>query len=297
MDTLLAVFRSARPPFIILTPATLALGMSCAWSVSDNISVWQILLVLLAGIFAHISVNQLNEYSDFSSGLDFKTEKTPFSGGSGALVSSPTAAKAVLFSGIIALLLTFAIGAWFVALRGWPLALLGTLGGLIILTYTRWINLHPWLCLIAPGIAFGPLMVLGTQIALVGQISNAAWLASVTPFCLANGLLLLNQLPDIEADKSVGRNHFAIRYGKSAALRVFLLLHGIAIGSVLIGVMIGWFPIWVELAFLGYLPLIFKLNALFSPRPSELLGVMGANVATTILTPIIMAVTLTFPPL
>ncbi len=42
------------------------------------------MLALLGAFLAHISVNTLNEYFDFKSGLDLETIKTPFSGGSGA---------------------------------------------------------------------------------------------------------------------------------------------------------------------------------------------------------------------
>jgi len=43
------------------------------------------MLALLGAFLAHVSVNTLNEYYDFKSGLDLETIRTPFSGGSGAL--------------------------------------------------------------------------------------------------------------------------------------------------------------------------------------------------------------------
>jgi 1,4-dihydroxy-2-naphthoate octaprenyltransferase len=33
----------------------------------------------------HVAVNALNEASDYKTGIDFNTERTPFSGGSGTL--------------------------------------------------------------------------------------------------------------------------------------------------------------------------------------------------------------------
>ena len=44
-----------------------------------------LILALAGGLLAHISVNALNEYLDFTSGLDLTTLRTPFSGGSGTL--------------------------------------------------------------------------------------------------------------------------------------------------------------------------------------------------------------------
>ncbi len=43
------------------------------------------LLALLGLLLAHVSVNVLNDYFDYRSGVDLKTQRTPFSGGSGIL--------------------------------------------------------------------------------------------------------------------------------------------------------------------------------------------------------------------
>ena len=56
----------------------------------------QLWLVLVGGTAAHISVNALNEYLDFRSGLDARTVRTPFSGGSGALAYPRVAMASVM---------------------------------------------------------------------------------------------------------------------------------------------------------------------------------------------------------
>jgi 1,4-dihydroxy-2-naphthoate octaprenyltransferase len=71
-----------------------------------------------------------------------------------------------------------------------------------------------WFCWLAPGLGFGPLMVMGTEVALAGQYTLEGFVASLVPFFLVNNLLLLNQYPDIEADKAVGRRHFLVVYGR-----------------------------------------------------------------------------------
>ena len=50
---------------------------------------------------AHLAVNMLNEYFDFKSGLDFKTQRTPFSGGSGTLPANPHLARQALTTAIV----------------------------------------------------------------------------------------------------------------------------------------------------------------------------------------------------
>ncbi|MFW2438612.1 MAG: prenyltransferase, partial [Arenicellales bacterium] len=78
-----AVIQSMRVPFLVLTPVCVFLGASTV--VLNETNTGLLMLVLLGALLAHISVNALNEYSDFRSGLDLTTTRTQFSGGSGAL--------------------------------------------------------------------------------------------------------------------------------------------------------------------------------------------------------------------
>jgi 1,4-dihydroxy-2-naphthoate octaprenyltransferase len=76
-------------PFLILTPACVLLGLGTALSASKSINIHYFILALTGAVSAYISVNTFNEYFDFKSGLDYKTIRTPFSGGSGALPKKP----------------------------------------------------------------------------------------------------------------------------------------------------------------------------------------------------------------
>ncbi|MRR18511.1 MAG: prenyltransferase, partial [Deltaproteobacteria bacterium] len=156
-------------PFLILTPMCILVGISTAMWSGANVSAVRIILIAVGAACSHISVNALNEYHDFMSGLDSRTERTPFSGGSGTLQAYPDKATAALATGIISLLLCFAIGMYFVFTVGIMLLPLGLLGIALIVFYTRWITKRPIICLIAPGLAFGPLMVLGTDFVLAGS--------------------------------------------------------------------------------------------------------------------------------
>lgn len=200
-----AVLQSMRLPFVILSPVCVLLGLSVALYEGVSVNYLYFALALIGAVLGHISVNCLNEYADFNSGLDLNTQKTPFSGGSGALPANPSAARAVFYCGIVCLLLTMAIGGYFIYALGLALLPLGLLGVGLILTYTGWINKHALLCLIALGVGFGPLMVGGSYFVLSGGYSSLAWLVSLLPFFLVNNLLLLNQYPDIVADAGAGR--------------------------------------------------------------------------------------------
>jgi len=225
-----------RIPFLLLTPACVLLGVVTAFWTCGHVNVLYISLVFIGALSAHISVNSLNEYFDFKSSLDFKTRRTPFNGGSGTLPENPNMARQALGTGLIAFAITASIGIFFLIVRGLLLLPLGLFGLLLVFFYTDWFTRNPLLCLIAPGLGFGPLMVMGTDFVLTGAYSLTAFIASLVPFFLVSDLLLLNQFPDVEADREVGRKHFPIIVGarvSSLIYGVFLLL---AYASIFFGV-------------------------------------------------------------
>ena len=197
---------AARPNFMVLTPVCVLLGVALAIQSAGTVHVFDALLALLGGVLAHAAVNLLNEYDDFRSGLDAITVRTPFSGGSGTLPAHPEAASATLAAGVLSVAGTVLIGFYFAWTQGLAIVPLGLLGLVIIVAYTPWITRHPLLCLLAPGLGFGPLMVLGTTFVLSGLYGWAAALASLVPLFLVSELLLVNQFPDLEADRKVGRH-------------------------------------------------------------------------------------------
>lgn len=202
--------QTIRPSFLVLTPVCIFLGLSTSLTTLSSINFFIFFLVFVGAISAHISVNTLNEYYDFKSGLDFKTIKTPFSGGSGALPDNPGLAKLILTAGLVSLLVTIIIGIYLIMEQGIQILPVGIIGVVLIITYTQWLNRLPVLCLVAPGLGFGILMVIGTHMILAREHSQLPWLISLVPFFLINNLLLLNQYPDISADASVGRKTFPI---------------------------------------------------------------------------------------
>ena len=155
------VLLTSRPSFLVLTPICVFLGYSAALYNHYAIDYLLLTLILIGALCAHISVNMLNEYHDFRSGLDAKTIKTPFSGGSGALPANPDMAPFILMLGLVTLSITVLIGFYFISVRGLQLLPIGLVGVILILTYTQWLNRYPLICLIAPGAGFGLLMVIG----------------------------------------------------------------------------------------------------------------------------------------
>jgi 1,4-dihydroxy-2-naphthoate octaprenyltransferase len=249
-------------------------------------------LAFLGAVAAHISVNALNEYHDYKSGLDFTTRRTPFSGGSGALPESPGKAHVALATGVISLVVTGIIGIYFLKARGLWLLPTGLLGMVTVAIYTIWLTRMPLLCLIAPGVGFGTVMVTGTHFVLAGSYSWSAFVASLVPFFLVSDLLLLNQFPDVEADHGVGRRHLPIIIGRKASVWVYGAFLAATYLSVTIGSLTGLFPRSGLLA-LATIPLAVTTTrgaTRFAEDIPRLIPYMGRNVVITILTPVLLAV-------
>lgn len=286
------VLRAARPNFLTLTPVCVLLGIAAATKSAAHVDIGEALLVLFAALLGHVSVNLLNEYHDFRSGLDNLTVRTPFSGGSGSLPAHPEAAVAVRTSGAATLAVAIAIGLYFVALKGWSLLPLGFLGVLLVAAYTPLITHRPWLCLLAPGLGFGPVFVAGSAFVLVGHYSWTAAVASLPPLFLVSELLLVNQFPDVDADRQVGRRNLPIVAGRHSAALLFGALLLATYASILAGAATATLP---RLSLLGLLTLPAAVWLMVKVRAhaediGKLVPYLGVNVALIHATLLLLAV-------
>lgn len=254
----------------------------------------ELLLILLGALSAHASVNLLNEYLDFSSGLDLHTQRTPFSGGSGALPGQPSMKNAVLVTGLLTLAVTVVVGCMLVHRHGWALVPPGLAGVALVVLYTGWINRHPVLCLLAPGTGFGLLMVAGSAYVLQGQYLPLSWLAGLVPFFQVNNLLLINQYPDIDADRMAGRRHLPIVYGTTVASRIYALFALAAAVTVVAGVFWSVFPMLSLAALVPMMPAfhVYRVARGHAGHIAERPACMAVNVAITLLTPLVLAATI-----
>ena len=286
------IFGPMRLPFLILTPACVMLGAAtAAWSGAE-LNPYYLVFVFIGAMASHISVNALNEYHDFTSGLDFNTQPTPFSGGSGTLPKNPDKAHVALITGLVSLVVIVIVGIYFLYVRGLWLLPVGLLGIATIVAYTKWITKNPFFCLIAPGLGFGPLMVMGVDFVLTGSYSWTSFVASLVPFFLVSNLLLLNQFPDVEADRGVGRHHFPIAIGREASVRLYVVFLAGAYLAIIFGYISGSLPLAGFLALGSIIIAVPTVRgvARFAEDMDSLIPYMGRNVVIIILTPVLLAI-------
>ena len=281
-----------RPPFLILTPACVVLGIGTAVWTTGHVSVLHFVLALIGATSAHICTNAFNEYFDFKNGLDFRTVRTPFSGGSGTLPAKPELERQALGTAVLTLIIAGLIGLYFLHVSGLLLLPLGVLGLFLLFAYTPWLAHNSIMCLVAPGLGFGPLMVMGTDFVLTGKYSLTALIASLVPFFLVSNLLLLNQFPDVEADRSIGRRHFPIAIGRRSSSLIysaFLLL------AYLVIIFAVYFKFLPKISLLGLMTIFLAVPAgigayRYAENIKKLMPFMGLNVIINIATPVLVAI-------
>jgi 1,4-dihydroxy-2-naphthoate octaprenyltransferase len=134
-------------------------------------------------------------------------------------------------------------------------------------------------------------MVMGTDFVLTGQYSWTAFVASLVPFFLVNDLLLLNQFPDVEPDRGVGRRHLPVLIGRRASSLVYGAFLLLAYASIGVGVFLGYLPVGT---LLGVFTLVIAAGAMVGAyRHAEEIGrlmpYLGLNVIINLVTPALMA--------
>jgi len=277
----------ARADFLWMDVACVLLGVGTSITTQRQINPWYVLLAFVGALAAHVAVNALNEYFDFRSGLDLASERTPFSGGSGTLRDHPEASRVALGMGLGALAAAGIIGLFFVWKVGWGLLPLGILGLVTIVLYTPWITHFPLLSLLATGFGFGLLMINGVNYVLTGQYTWPSFFGSLVMFFQGNALLLLNQYPDVEADKTVGRRNLPIVAGREASSYVYGALLMAVYASLLVGVVLKILP-WPSLVLFVTFPLAVMTVAGVRQHADDLPGLMrflGYNAMLNIANP------------
>jgi 1,4-dihydroxy-2-naphthoate octaprenyltransferase len=282
-------FLETRPQFLTLSVVLAFLGTAVAWQ-DYHYNFWYALLAGFGLVLTHASVNIINDYFDYRSGIDLATRRTPFSGGSGILPAGLLTPGQALWLGLGALIVTIPIGIYFIIERGlWLLPLL-VVAAFFILLYSPFILKRPWPEW-AAGAGLGALPILGLYFVQSGTYTWPVVVASIPSFFLVHNLLLLNEFPDAEADVKANRKTLPLTMGKKnaaifytvVALAVYVWIIAWAVAQVI--------PIWTLLALLS-LPLTIRAinGAWHHDDPSKLMPGMAANVMTMLLTQLLLGI-------
>lgn len=281
----------ARANFLLLPFTLVAVGAAAA-AFEGDFNLVHTLLALIGLLGLHAAVNALNEVSDFRSGIDLETERTPFSGGSGTLPSGALSPREGLGVAIAGSLVGLGVGLYFLSLFGWRLVPIVLLGALATLGYTDFLARH-YVGELFAGLGLGALPVIGTATVQAGRLGPAAIAASLPAFFMTFNLLFLNEFPDEEADRAGRRRSLLLLFGRRRAARLYVLCGLLTPLSIGIAVALGFLPWQALFAMLPSLLLLAPARwALATPDQSVPVPALGANVAWNLATNTLLAICL-----
>ncbi|MGE5362342.1 MAG: prenyltransferase [Bacteroidales bacterium] len=290
-QTIDAVLGVSRAPFLLLSVTLVAAG-AAAGAYDGGFSWLHTVLALVGLICLHASVNALNEASDMRTGIDLRTVRTPFSGGSGTLPAGAMTARQAQWLGLALAGVGLLIGIYFLSRLGWVLVPIIVLGAICVLAYTD-VLARLGLGELFAGLGLGALPVMGAAIVQRGALGPAAIAAGVPAFFMTFNLLLLNEFPDEQADTIGGRRNLVLVLGRRGAALVYALAAIATPMSIGASVYAHALPV---LALAGIVPSIALAGplqwALSRPEQPVPLPAMGANVTWNLATNSVLAATL-----
>ncbi len=214
-----------RLPFLTATLVPVVLGTAVAWQQKGAFNLVSFLVALGCVLLAHIGTNLTNDYYDHISGNDAANSKfSPFNGGSRVIQDGQIPARHILVAALLCFSLAVVLGVYLlVATKRLEILLFGLTGILCGFFYTASpvrIGYHS-LGELAVGFGFGPLTLMGAYWIQTLSFDVVAAMASVPVAILILLVLLINEFPDYEADKAVGKRTLVVSLGPHAAARVY----------------------------------------------------------------------------
>ncbi len=243
-----AIWEILRPFAFTASVIPVAAGGALAWA-DGRFDTALFLLALAGAVLLHSGTNIVNEVYDVRQGID--------------TITSPRASHAILKGRISergALRVAYAcfglaalLGVVLIAVRGWPIALLGLVGLAGGYFYTAPPFQYKFRALGVPLVfaLMGPLMTVGAYYAVAGSWSWTALVLSIPVGLLVAAILHGNEWRDISEDARAGIVTLSSRFGKEVAHIGYLALILGAYLTLGLGVALGLLPPTTMLAVLA----------------------------------------------
>ena len=282
----------ARAPFLLLPITLVAVGTGAA--IYLGMQDWgHAGLALLGLLGVHVTVNALNEASDYRSGIDFNTERTPFSGGSGTLPAGLLSYRKAVALGLTGGAIGIAVGIYFLTVVGTQLVPILAIGALAAFGYSGILG-RAYVGEFFAGLGLGALPVVATTLVQTGSYESVVIAASLPAFFMTFNLLLLNEFPDEEADRTGGRRNLVLLLGRRTAAIVYVVFALLVPVSLIAGVVLNYLPPLTLAAMAPTLLLVPVFRWAFR-RPEEPVPIpgLGSNVIWNLSTNSVLAIALT----
>lgn len=267
---------ATRPAFLTASALPVLVGLALAWRVHGTIDWLLAAATLLNIVLIHAGANVFNDYCDARNGTDAANvgRVFPFSGGSRFIQNGVLNVRQTFWLGTMLLGSGAGLGLLMAAVAGPFVLAIGAIGGALAVFYSA----PP--CLACRGLGdfvialcFGVLPVAGTEFIQAGSVSAANWWLGAAVGCFVAGILWINSIPDIDADRSAGKWTLPARLGAERARYGLVILFVLGFGLIALPPTPG--GVW--LALLAVFPAMVALRALFR---GQLLPAMPLTLAT-----------------
>ncbi len=176
---------------------------------------------LVGAIFIQVGTNLSNDYSDARRGADTEDRLGPVRITAGGLVPPRQVLLATYLSFGVAVL----AGVYLIAVAGWQLLLVGAASILAGVLYTGGPRPYGYEGLgeLFVFLFFGIVAVAGSFFVQVKHLDWEAFALAVPVGMIAAGILMVNNMRDIETDRRARKRTLAVRLGRSGARTLFAL--------------------------------------------------------------------------
>lgn len=228
---------AARPKTLPAAVAPVIAGTAVAYY-EDGLHWVSAVLAVLTALLLQVAANFANDALDFRKGADTGERLGPTRVTASGMIS----AEGVMRATVVTLALAVVTGLPLVIRGGWPILLLGIAAIVCAVAYTGGPFPLGYLGLgeVFVFIFFGLAAVAGTAYIQTGELTALALAMSVPIGALAVGILIVNNLRDIETDRVAGKKTLAVRLGVRNTRLEYGAMLVIAGASPLVFWAVGW---------------------------------------------------------
>lgn len=225
MKKFLLWFRIVRPQTLFASLVPVLVGIIAVKEAGTAaVASWPAFTAILTGVCAvglQILSNLINDWYDFVRG----TDKAGRAGFKRALAEGEVSGKQMLIAICIDLAVVLSTGLYLVFVGRWVILLIGLTALLFAWLYTATSHSLSYLGIadIFVFLYYGVIASSGTAFLLTKQFVPQAFFAGAVCGLISMGVLMINNLRDIEDDRVVGKRTLPVRFGKRAAEVVMLV--------------------------------------------------------------------------
>ncbi|MEI6313775.1 MAG: prenyltransferase [Syntrophus sp. (in: bacteria)] len=217
--------RAFRLHFVIPSVIPGILGAVIAWSQGFPLKPLEFLLVIVGVAVNHFGLNMIDDVFDYLHVVDLKksNEKNPFTGGSGVLPDGLLTVREMLAASALCFAFTIFIGLYLTYVCGVTVLILGLIGMASSVFYTMPPVKFGYRGCGELGLLvnFGPVILLGSYFVQAGRLAWEPLLVSLIPGFMMWSMIIINEIPDYEADRGGGKNNLVVLFGRKTAVVLY----------------------------------------------------------------------------